>query len=368
MSRDGVTIAEIVGEYVSKRQVYKDFAESCSSLLQTLLRQGTGRVHSVSCREKSPDRLVEKLGKQDKGYSALSDVTDLAGVRIITYFSDDVDEIADIIEAEFDIEAEQSIDKRAALDPDRFGYLSLHYICRMPERRLRLREYAPYAGMVCEIQVRSILQHAWAEIEHDLGYKTRQAVPRPIRRRFSRLAALLETADDEFIGIRDSLATYTESVRQDIEDKPAQVLLDQITLRVLLEQDEVVRHLEQDLRDWMGASEVMDDSLFFGKYVGAFARLGVTTIEQLLSVVRSRYRIVLEQYKLRITKNSKSGIGLFASGMVFFHTWQVLLAERNDIDLFASESVEAGIDMGPDPKVTAAGIITTIRQVMDSQP
>jgi ppGpp synthetase/RelA/SpoT-type nucleotidyltranferase len=70
------------------------------------------------------------------------------------------------------------------------------------------------------------LQHAWAEIEHDLGYKTALGVPRNVRRQFSRLAGLLEIADTEFASIRDRLSSYERDLPGLIEQSPDEVLLD----------------------------------------------------------------------------------------------------------------------------------------------
>ncbi len=96
---------------------------------------------------------------------------------------------------------------------------SVHYVVSMNEDRLKLPENRGYAGIKCEIQIRTVLQHAWAEIEHDLGYKSEIDIPKDIRRSFSRLAGLLEVADKEFQEIRDFLETYREKVEAEISEK-----------------------------------------------------------------------------------------------------------------------------------------------------
>jgi len=166
------------------------------------------------------------------------------GLRIITYFSDHVDTISSLIEREFAVDEENSVDKRAVLDPDRFGYLSTHYVVSIGGQREALSEWAPFRGLKFEIQIRSILQHSWAEIEHDLGYKSAISIPKDVRRRFSRLAGLLELADAEFASIRNQLADYEQNALEivtageDIEinrdsisalvtEEPAIVALDQ---------------------------------------------------------------------------------------------------------------------------------------------
>jgi len=77
---------------------------------------------------------------------------------------------------------------------------------------LKLSEYALFDKMKCEIQVRTILQHAWAEIEHDLVYKSPADIPFRVRRRFASLAGLLEIADREFESLRqDEMAVRRAS-------------------------------------------------------------------------------------------------------------------------------------------------------------
>ena len=104
----------------------------------------------------------EVLDNPDK-YRSIADLTDLLGVRIITYFPDQVDDVAAIIEREFDMAYENCGDKRTALDADRFGYLPVHYIATLNQARAALIE-------------------------------TEETVPREMRRRFCRLAGLLQAA------------------------------------------------------------------------------------------------------------------------------------------------------------------------------
>jgi ppGpp synthetase/RelA/SpoT-type nucleotidyltranferase len=168
--------------------LYSSFTQSVHKLIDQLLEESRISVHSISSRTKEEGKIREKIGREVNKYNKLSDITDISGVRIITYFEDGVDEVAKIVEREFQIDTENCTDKRSALDPDRFGYLSLHYVAWFSKARLALTEYKRFADCKVEIQIRSILQHAWAEIEHDLGYKSKQAIPRDVRRSFSRLA------------------------------------------------------------------------------------------------------------------------------------------------------------------------------------
>ena len=155
-------LTAIMAEYDQRCSLYSDFVAKIQRLLGDLLEENGLRVHSISSRMKARANLQAKLERSEEKYLKLRDVTDIAGIRIITYFADEVDIVASVIQKEFDIDAEHSVDKRTLLDPDRFGYLSLHYVVTLPSVRLQLTEYQRFADCKAEIQIRSILQHTWA--------------------------------------------------------------------------------------------------------------------------------------------------------------------------------------------------------------
>ncbi|HJH26042.1 MAG TPA: hypothetical protein C5S37_04530 [Methanophagales archaeon] len=183
-------ISSTVAEYVGERPLYEAYTKKIEELIKALLEESNTQVHSVTYRTKEIDRFTEKVKREGKEYKKFSDVTDLSGVRIICYFLSQVDELAEIIKSHFIVHQDLSIDKRKILDPDKFGYLSLHYVVELSEARARLPEYERFKNLLCEVQIQSNLQHAWAEIEHDLGYKSSIEIPKDIRRRFSRLATV----------------------------------------------------------------------------------------------------------------------------------------------------------------------------------
>ena len=112
---------------------------------------------------------------------------------------------------------------------DSFGYLSLHYVCSLPKD-------AGFPQELCdvrfEIQIRTIMQHVWSEINHDLGYKSDFGMPRAVIRQFARLAGMFEIIDEEFMRVRDGMNAYTSQTRKKIQDDKAQdVLMDNVSLR-----------------------------------------------------------------------------------------------------------------------------------------
>ncbi len=147
----------------------------------------------------------------------INEITDKAGVRVITFFPKTVDQVDLVIYSEFLVH--NKINKSDVLkEEERFGYQSIHYLISLTPQRAAFPEYAHYKHLVAEIQVRTILQHAWAEIEHDIQYKSVETIPPSIRRRFMSLAGLLEIADREFQTIDDEDKELRQSARKSVQE------------------------------------------------------------------------------------------------------------------------------------------------------
>lgn len=198
-------MTSLLAQYNNNLASYEAITGQFQSMLSLLLQSQALHIHSISGRTKDQLSLANKITRHNNKYHQLEDITDLCGVRIITYYEDEVNKIAAFIRKNFSIDEENSVDKRKKLAPDQFGYTSLHLIVNLPVNAKGICRGAYEKICKVEVQIRSILQHAWAEIEHDLEYKNPSGTSPQIRRRFSRLASLLELADEEFRGIREDI-------------------------------------------------------------------------------------------------------------------------------------------------------------------
>jgi ppGpp synthetase/RelA/SpoT-type nucleotidyltranferase len=191
--------------YVKVRESYSSFAEAVKKILEPALSGFP--IHTIQARAKAFDSFAEKASKlhsetNELRYpSPLTEITDLAGVRVITYVPRTVSDVEDVIRREFVVQ--ERLDKDAALlGAGRIGYKSIHFLVRLKEPRTQAAEYSRFKDQTAEIQVRTILQHAWAEMEHDIQYKSDQQIPNELKRRFVALAGLIEIADREFESIQ----------------------------------------------------------------------------------------------------------------------------------------------------------------------
>ncbi|MEM9257565.1 MAG: hypothetical protein AAGA91_19170 [Pseudomonadota bacterium] len=188
--------------YEQQYPQFKREAELVRGLVLEIAERSGASVHAVRARAKSPESVRDKLRRKhyDRPESQL---TDLIGVRIITTYSDEVDLVASKLRESFVISQHDSIDERTLLGQTGFGYRSVHLVARLKGAQARNRRYRILQDQWFEVQVRTILEHAWAEISHEIAYKSGVEYPPPLVRKFSSLAGTLELLDNEFLTIRD---------------------------------------------------------------------------------------------------------------------------------------------------------------------
>ena len=197
----------LLQQYRELRPTLEKLDKESFDLIRHALREQSIYVTAIEHRVKTEKSLAGKLELKGAKYKSIDDITDLVGIRIITFYTDEVDKVAAIAKRIFDIDWDESVDKRKLHQLDAFGYNSLHYICRLKTGSLRF-----------ELQMRTALQHVWSTIEHDTGYKGGVKIPKEYKRQFSRLAGMLELVDDEFSRLRTVLTDYRRQVQTLVKD------------------------------------------------------------------------------------------------------------------------------------------------------
>jgi putative GTP pyrophosphokinase len=290
-------VETVLAEFDGRENMLAAFCARTKGLIEASLQDANIRYQSVQARVKTKKKLREKYLDPAKNYKRLDDITDLAGLRIITYYEDEVDHVAQVIRREFDIDLVNSVDKRDT-EPDRFRYSAINYVCRHLAKRGSDVEYKKFASICCEIQVTSILRHAWSEIEHE-WYDLKEAYPDSVKRRFSRTLALLEVADSEFLDIRKQRADYQKSVAVRVEARVPDLPIDAVSLRPFIEREPVVGEVDALVAAAMGREmgpELSDSTVERRSTIANCA--GIHTLQDLRSALM-KYRMVLPEFVRR---------------------------------------------------------------------
>lgn len=196
-------------EYDKHCRDYKDMGENLQNSLKTLLQEANIDFLDVNYRIKDYDSFLDKV--QRKGYkNPLEENEDFCGMRVICYFPSDIEKIGEVIQKEFIV---HSSEDKSDKEIDRFGYRSHHFVVSVKKQWLSVPNFRNLKDVKAEIQVRTILMHAWADIEHKLQYKKKEHIPKNIQRKFYQLSALFEIADEQFEILRNKKEeTYQQSL------------------------------------------------------------------------------------------------------------------------------------------------------------
>ena len=269
--------SDTIKVFLAQHDNYTQLSREVAYILEQQLHRAQIEVSAVSSRAKALTSFLEKLSR--KRYDdPLQQVTDLAGCKVIYLYRSDRHAIEQVIEREFTIL--EKIDKFDEHDSERIGYDALHYLVKLSDKAQGVR-YDNLRPFVCEVQVRTVLQEAWAAIDHHLVYKQESCIPKALRRKFSTFSALFENADDQFDQIRRERHNYKQEV-QALMENPSSFLMQDLNL------DTFVRFLAWRFPE--NDSSYMEDSPFYAEQIqtliSALRRLRVSSLEQLEQLLK----------------------------------------------------------------------------------
>lgn len=304
------TKEKILDDFETNRNTFKKCGEVYKRLIETLLFQNNMKWSSIHLRIKDKDSLLRKIQEKNK-YESLNEITDIIGIRIITFFEDDAVQVGHLIKEQFEFDEVNSIDKKQQmLDENKFGYLSYHYIVTLSKKRCELIEYKNFQDIKVEIQIRSIMQHAWAEIEHDFGYKAPEKLrlPPKLKRSFSRLAALGEIVDNEFIRLRNEIYDYRKLADEKIMNNINEPI-DLLNLEAFTAKSEIIEKICLNLK--LHKIELDDYSKPLARTIDRCIYLKLITIYDLEKVLKQNESDIYNLYKNYYSKYYKHfpGIG-----------------------------------------------------------
>ncbi|MFC0628194.1 GTP pyrophosphokinase [Kribbella deserti] len=260
-------------QYERTHQQYVGGARKLEALINELIGDEEGINYlSATARAKDPESFYEKASRPHpddptrlKYDDPLQQITDLVAARVITFLVEAVDRVCEVIESEFEIVEHTDMGAHTRAQGV-FGYASKHYLVRLNAHRSDLPEYSVLKNLTMEIQVRTAVQHAWAEFEHDIRYKLDIPPERKpeFDRRFLLAAALMELADNEFAEIDKMYRSL--AAKPDTSPSPTEALSPAALTTYLTRRYPDAPHAKTNHYVWM---------------LGILGRLGVTTEQEL---------------------------------------------------------------------------------------
>lgn len=191
---DGIPIPEWRTEYDRRLSLYERLATEVSFALDATTRNAEIKTHLITSRVKSFESLGRKARQRELS-DPLEEVMDLVGIRVVVLFLSDLPALDALIRDSFHIHSAE--DKIASADSASFGYMSVHYSASLGEKHKGPR-YDGLKEQRFEIQTRTIVMDAWANVSHYLDYKGSSTIPEDLRRDFFALSGLFYVADQHF--------------------------------------------------------------------------------------------------------------------------------------------------------------------------
>ena len=195
-------------------------------------------------------------------------------------YIDDLIKVENVISEHFEII--EKIDKLTDKAPDQFGYGAVHFVVKLGKTSSGAR-YDDLKNLVCEIQIRTVLQDAWAIIDHHLVYKNESNIPSVLRKKLNLLAGNFESADDEFKRIRNEREEYLIEIEQS-QNSSEKFLDNELNL------DSFVRYAQWKFPDLPSGTRVIDVPFFlnplFDKNLKKLAELDLIVDKGLTALYR----------------------------------------------------------------------------------
>lgn len=298
-------VEEVCAEFEQRQDLLEEVCMKTKNLIEDCLKDAQLRYQSVQARVKKREKLRAKYLDPGKNYTKLDDITDQAGLRVITYYDDELDRVVEVIKREFAVIPEKSVDKRV-MEPNKFGYRAINLVCAHSQKRKSDVQFKKQANLTFEIQATSVLGHAWSEIEHE-WYDLKETYPPYIKRRFSRLAALFELAESEFVNLREQRTSYKRSVGVQVEAELPNVPVDAVSLKAFASQEPVVARVDERISKVLERplSEATDSAS--ERWAKAARAVGLTTVPML--------RESLKKHEMAISEYVRRSIPIWAEAM-----------------------------------------------------
>ncbi|WP_176484638.1 GTP pyrophosphokinase [Sphingomonas spermidinifaciens] len=277
-----------MARYAAERPLYESYAAKLQILLTSLLEANEIRYQVVESRAKDLISFRDKINRPGKSYKdPLTELPDLCGARVIVYYSDDVTSVSEMIDREFLVLEKELSHQPDSFEVDRFGYLSVHSIVRLNNDRSNLSEWKFAESFKAEIQIRTVIQHAWSAVSHALQYKQETATPSKLRRRLFRIAGLFELADEEFVAIRDAKVSLTTAAVNAVTSGEKSIPITLETIKAFVQNNDYLEEIVEEAKS--SGFEILEfdpDDVTYPEMIDISNKLGLQTISEIESIIK----------------------------------------------------------------------------------
>ncbi|NOY78229.1 MAG: hypothetical protein GXO76_10220 [Calditrichaeota bacterium] len=277
-------VVELITEYQRNYLTYEALTKELKNLFEALLTSNNIGFLQIETRVKSLPSFLDKVYRliasdRYKGQT----FADLVGIRLITYYNEDVYEIARLVEQQFTVHAKNSEYESHNRSPDQFGYSSLHYKVSLSPDKPYFHALEKFQNILFEVQIRTVAQHAWAAIDHKIRYKTAEQIPQDVQREIFRLSALFELADNQFLSIKKKLEARAREELKKYKAGDSSVKINALTLDHFFEthRDAIESIVQQAREIGFQKTSIQHDPNSIRYLLMLFQRLGIVTIDDL---------------------------------------------------------------------------------------
>jgi putative GTP pyrophosphokinase len=218
-------VDQLIAEYERGLPDYRRLEEYCFHLVEALLAQRRFACHKIEHRVKEETRLrvklrkvIEKARKAGRSSETVKLPSDVVGLRVITLYASERDAISEYLRSEFEV---FKFEKKHSDVPSEFTYTAIHMDCGLKKERRRLRECRGFADLKFELQLQTIMEHAWAAVSHDLFYKPPPGTEPSMddQRALWRAKSSVDELDITFDDLRKSIEKQQEGVEPLMQER-----------------------------------------------------------------------------------------------------------------------------------------------------
>ena len=195
--------------------------------------------------------------------------------------------------------------------------------------------------------------------EHDIGYKGEFEIPDFAKRRFYRIAALLETADIEFIQLKTTLEEYEKSLPEQIDSSPDKTLIDKASLKQYITNSKITKSLDAQMTKHI--SSFVNENIFAGDQLLTRLKFNkIKTIKELDDVLKSNEKEVMKYFKKFIGEKANMPDGMPQGWSIFFLGYY-LSSKDNDFKVMV-DFVQNVFPTRKNPEVLATRMQNAIKE------